>query len=75
LKTLDPVEPMEVTIVSQSYKILRRPDVEAATGLKRSMIYLLVSRGEFPRPVKLSVRAVGWRDTDVAAWIASRQTV
>lgn len=55
-----------------SDKHLRRPAVEALTGLARSTIYHLMSRGQFPRPVRLSVRAVAWRESDVTAWLASR---
>lgn len=50
-------------------RILRRQLVEAQTGLSRSKIYDLVAREEFPRPVKIGVRAVGWVEADIAAWI------
>ncbi len=53
-------------------RVLRRPEVEARTGLSRSTIYALISQGRFPRPVKLSKRAVGWRAPDVVQWIESR---
>jgi prophage regulatory protein len=53
-------------------KIIRRREVEAATSLSRSSIYRLVAAGEFPAPVKLSARAVGWKTRDVAAWLESR---
>ena len=39
-------------------KFLRRREVEEVTGLSRSTIYALMSRGEFPKPVKVSTRAV-----------------
>jgi prophage regulatory protein len=58
---------------SLSDKIIRRPDVERITGLARSTIYDFMSRGEFPQPVKLGARAVGWRESNVLAWIAARQ--
>ena len=52
--------------------IYRRPDVERMTGLSRSTLYAMMTAGEFPRPVKLGRRAVGWRGSDVAAWLDSR---
>jgi prophage regulatory protein len=52
--------------------ILRRKQVEARTGLSRSTIYLRISRGEFPPPVSLGVRAVGWPSDAVDKWIADR---
>lgn len=54
-------------------KILRRPAVEDRTGLSRSSIYESITAGTFPPPVKLSARAVGWRKSDIDAWIESRQ--
>lgn len=53
-------------------RIMRRPDVERVTGLGRSTIYDWMARGSFPQPVKLGVRAVGWRESDVLAWLESR---
>lgn len=55
--------------------ILRRRDVEKATGLSRSTIYLMMSEGRFPRPVRLSARAVGWLEQDISMWQESRQSV
>ena len=52
--------------------ILRLPAVKARTGLSRSTIYLRISKQEFPRPVSLGGRAVGWLDNEVSAWL-SRQ--
>jgi prophage regulatory protein len=53
--------------------VLRLPAVTQKVGLSRSTIYLLMQRGEFPRPVQLSLRAVGWYQTDVDAWLQSRK--
>jgi prophage regulatory protein len=53
-------------------RILRRPDVEARTGLSRSTIYQLMSEGRFPRPIKLSKRAVGWYESAITRWLESR---
>jgi prophage regulatory protein len=52
--------------------ILRLPSVKARTGLSRSTIYLRVACGEFPRPVSLSSRAVGWLQSEVDQWLAER---
>jgi len=52
--------------------ILRRDQVEQATGLPRSTLYAMISRGEFPRPVRLGLRSVGWFEQDVADWQKSR---
>lgn len=51
---------------------LRRPAVEAATGLSRSTIYDMMDRGEFPRPVRIGRRAVAWPESVIADWLAQR---
>ena len=43
------------------------------TGLSKSTIYVLISRGEFPAQLKLSERASGWTLSSVEDWIDSRQ--
>lgn len=53
---------------------LRRPAVEAATGLSRSSLYAMMDRGDFPRPVRIGKRAVAWPQSAVTAWLASRPT-
>ena len=52
--------------------ILRRPEVERVTGLPRSTIYEKMARGEFPKPVPLSGRAVGWLESEIADWQKAR---
>jgi len=50
--------------------IIRRPAVEAKTGLSTSTIYDKMAKGEFPKPRRLGKRAVGWLESDIDAWIA-----
>ena len=53
---------------------LRRPAVEAATGLSRSTLYSMMDTGDFPRPIRVGKRAVAWRKSAVEAWLANRPT-
>jgi len=55
-----------------SMKIYRRRNVEHLVGLSRSTIYAMMAAGTFPKPIKLGKRAVGWRESDVLDWVASR---
>ncbi len=61
-------------------RIVRRREVEKLTGLSRSAIYERLNPKSryfdptFPRPVKLGLRAVGWRVDEIAAWQESRET-
>jgi prophage regulatory protein len=49
--------------------IVRLPDVKARTGLSRSSIYNKINEGTFPRPVRLGLRACGWLESEIEAWI------
>ena len=51
-------------------RLLRRPEVEARVGLSRSAIYVAMDRGTFPRPVRIGVRAVAWREDAIERWLA-----
>jgi len=52
--------------------ISRLPVVMANTGLGRSSIYQKIDTGEFPKPIKLGPRAVGWITSEVFDWIQNR---
>ena len=55
-------------------EVLRLASVMRRIGLGRSTIYRLIASQDFPAPVKLAGRAVGWRRTDLERWSAARQT-
>ena len=53
-------------------KHLRRAAVQDLTGLSRSTIYDLMAKGQFPRPVRLTGKAVAWPESVIAEWLAQR---
>ncbi|MDG9857989.1 AlpA family transcriptional regulator [Pseudomonas nitroreducens] len=53
-------------------KILRLAAVIESTGLARSTIYKFVGSGEFPKPVPLVGRSVGWLESETQEWIQGR---
>lgn len=53
-------------------KLIRLPLVEDRTGLGKSSIYAGVKNRTFPAPVRLSARAVAWRESEIDQWIAAR---
>jgi len=55
--------------------ILRMRDVVNATGLSRSTIYHMIKTNEFPRPIRLGQRAVGWLQSDITSWLDQRPTM
>jgi prophage regulatory protein len=52
--------------------ILRKPQVMALTGLSSVTIWRLERAGDFPKRIKLTGRAVGWKAADISAWIDAR---
>ncbi|XUW88618.1 AlpA family transcriptional regulator [Burkholderia sp. M6-3] len=54
--------------------ILRRREVEAATGLSRSTIYARIREKTFPAAVQLGPRSVGWRAGDIDDFLVSPAT-
>ena len=52
--------------------ILRRRQVQAESGYSRSTIYVRITQGLWPKPVRLGGRAVGWPAGEVAALNAAR---
>ena len=53
-------------------QIIRLPQLKALTGLSKTTLYDLIKKGEIPKPIKLGARAVGWLQSDIEAFIASR---
>ncbi len=53
-------------------KVLRLNAVVLTTGLARSTIYKLIGSGEFPQPVPLTGRRVGWIESEIHEWIKGR---
>jgi prophage regulatory protein len=53
-------------------RVLRRPAVLDKTGESTSTICEKMARGEFPRPIRLSARAVGWIEEEVDQYIEQR---
>ena len=53
-------------------RLIRLPEVCLLTGLARATLWEMIRRGTFPSPVRIGLRAVAWRLSDVVAWIESR---
>lgn len=55
-------------------RFLRCHEVECQTSFSQAHIYRLIAKGKFPRPYKLSARAVGWKQSEITDWMTSRET-
>jgi prophage regulatory protein len=52
--------------------VVRMRQLVTLVGLSRSTIYVLVSKGRFPVPIRLGEKAVGWRIDEIEAWVNAR---
>ena len=59
-------------MATPSNTVLRLPAVIARCGLCGSSIYARIQTGEFPKPIKIGKRAVGWLESEVDAWLADK---
>lgn len=53
-------------------RLLRRPAVLDRVGVSYTTLWRMYRSGQFPAPIQISAGAVGWRESDVTDWIASR---
>lgn len=53
-------------------RVIRFNELTEILGRPRSSIYLMISKGEFPPGKKIGSRAVGWMESTVYSWLASR---
>ena len=55
-------------------KLIRIKSVLGMTGISKSYLYQLVSKGDFPRPVQLvqGGKSVAWIESEVQSWVESR---
>ena len=59
---------------SSTDRLIRRPEVEAMTGMSCSAIYRAMDAGKFPRPRRVgggTAGAVAWLLSGVEAWVKS----
>lgn len=56
---------------TQDDRIIRYAEVQKKVGLSRTTIWRKERAGEFPKRISLGVGAVGWRESEINAWIDS----
>lgn len=67
-----PAADVGASLRPQSSRLARLPYVEQLTGLRKSTLYAKMREGTFPKSVRLSARAVAWRESEVIAWCEAR---
>jgi prophage regulatory protein len=64
--------PASIGTEARSSGMLRIDVVAARLGLSRSQVWRMVKEGRFPKPRRLSTRAVAWLEIEVTGWITAR---
>lgn len=66
-------EDLKMAAIAEAHpRIIKRREVEGRTGLPRSTMYDRIRRGDFPAPISLGARSVGWLEHEIDAWLADR---
>jgi prophage regulatory protein len=53
-------------------RLIRINEVMSRVGLCKASIYNRIKDGNFPRPVSLGGKSVGWLESSIDQWIADR---
>ena len=57
-----------VRTTSAPDRLIGKWELERRTSLDISTIYRKIKRGTFPHPVRVALRRVAWRESEVIAW-------
>jgi prophage regulatory protein len=52
--------------------VIKLRSVMKQTSLSRTSIYRRIKEGQFPKQIKLGIRAVGWDEGEVDAWVKNQ---
>ena len=55
-------------------RLMRIGEVMERTGRSRTSLYRDFKGGRFPQPVRIGIRAIAWRESDVEEWLANLST-
>jgi prophage regulatory protein len=60
----------------QGMRLLQYTDLcRLGIDYSSTQLWRLCKSGQFPAPIKLGARRNAWRESDIEAWLISRQTV
>lgn len=55
-------------------RLLSVKQVLGLMGISRSTLYAMMRAKEFPKPVQIAKRRIGWLNSDVEEWLKERAT-
>ena len=53
-------------------RVVRARELTSRLGVTRNTVHRWIKRGLFPAAQRLGPNSMGWRETEVAAWLATR---
>ena len=53
-------------------RVLKIKEVLLKTSLGKTAIYALIKTSDFPKPISLGIRSVGWIEEEIDAWILEK---
>jgi len=59
-------------VAQQSHQLLLLREVLTKTRLSSTTIWRLEKTGKFPKRLKIGVKRVAWRSSDIDAWLATK---
>ncbi|ECO0852996.1 AlpA family phage regulatory protein [Salmonella enterica subsp. enterica serovar Newport] len=59
----------ELELMPEIERMVREPECKWLTGISRKIRAGMEIKGEFPKRLHLSTRSIGWRLSEVQAWI------
>lgn len=62
----------QVVEAAKSAQVLKVRQVCSLTQLSRATIYRLAANSLFPKPIKIGVKASGWRLSEIQAWLDAK---
>lgn len=75
LRPAEVARPLGVSEAQAVDPILRPKEVARRLGVSRATVYTLVKRHLLPPPIKIGVRASGWRASTINLFVLSREIV
>ena len=63
----------QISAALSDLQLLRREQVQALTGLKKSTLYNMVASGAFPAQVRVGVRGSRWKSAEIRQWLEVQQ--
>lgn len=60
--------------ITKNDRALREPAVLEKTGCgSHSSLWRWIRLGKFPKPIRIGPKSVAWRESELDAWLASRE--